>query len=225
LGIDKKTEIGYISGRFCSIPFPSEVHMTTATAPEPTTTPQFSLDNPPPGFKWDWDEVKGDHGQLSFGQRPILTALDGEEGGQGLLKFYGWDGIARIYNGTSGRVQFQGVDRRITQKGKKEGWDEDKINAICAEEQLKYRPGKRASGQSTAQSRAAAAAKKASGRIGGDAIASMIERVAKMSEEERNALAAQMGFDPSLFVLAQQPTPDDDEDEVVEEENGEEATS
>jgi hypothetical protein len=70
--------------------------MTTATAPETTT--QYSLDNPPPGFKWDWDEVKGDHGQLSFGQRPLLTALESEEGAKGLLAFYGNDGICRIYN-------------------------------------------------------------------------------------------------------------------------------
>ena len=194
--------------------------MTASTAPE--TTPQFTLDNPPPGFKWDWDEVKGDHGQLSFGQRPLLTALESEEGAKGLLTFYGNDGICRIYNGTSGRVQHQGIARRVTTKGKKEGWDEDKINATIAEEQLKYRPGKRASGQSTAQSRAANAAKKAAGRIGGDAIASMIERVANMSEEERNRLASQMGFDPSLFAPQ---AGNGAEEEGAEEENGEEATA
>jgi hypothetical protein len=55
----------------------------------------------------------------------------------------------------------------------------------------------------------------------------MIDRVANMSEEQRNALAAQMGFDPSLFVLAQQPQADEDdaEENGAEGENGEETTA
>jgi hypothetical protein len=189
-------------------------------------TSQFNLDNPPPGFKWDWDEVKGDHGQLSFGQRPLLTVLESEEGAKGLFTFYGNDGVCRIYNGTSGRVQHQGIARRVTTKGKKEGWDEDKINNTIAEEQLKYRPGRRAAGQSTAQSRAAAAAKKAAGRIGGDAIASMIEKVANMSEDERNVLASQLGFDPSLFAIAaaqNNGVEDEDTENEGSEEEAEEA--
>jgi hypothetical protein len=193
--------------------------MSTSATPE--TAPKYDLNNPPPGFKWDWDEVKGDHGQLSFGQRPLLTVEESKDGADALIEFYGAEGVARIYNGTSGRVQHQGIARRVTQKGKKEGWDDDKINATIAEEQLKYRPGKRAAGQSTAQSRAANAAKKAAGKIHGDAIAAMIERVASLPEAERLAMAQQLGIDPALF---QQPTSNGAETEPEtdeQEQNGE----
>lgn len=192
-----------------SNPIP-QTSMTTTATPE---TNQFSLANPPAGFTFDWDEVKGDHGQLSFGQRPLLTVEESQAGADALMAFYGPEGVGRIYNGTSGRVQFQGIARRITQKGKKEGWDDDKINAEIAKAQLEYRPGKRQAGQSTAQSRAANAAKKAAGKIGGDAIASMLEKVASMSAEDRAALASTLGIDPADFELA--------ETDETETENGE----
>lgn len=161
-----------------------------------TATPtQYSLSSPPPGFYFDLDEVKGDHGQTSYGKRPLLTVNEDVEGAKALLAFYGDEGTCRFYNGTSGRVQFQGVARRVTVKGKKEGWSDEKINETIAEEQLKYRPGKRAGGQSTAQSRAVAAAKKAAGKVSGDALAGLMERIASMTDEQRAAFGAQFGVD------------------------------
>ena len=201
--------------------------MTSAAAPT-NNAPKFDLNNPPPGFKWDWDEVKGDHGQLSFGQRPFLTALEGEVGGQGLVEMYGWDGVTPEST-TGPPVGFSSRASTVASppRARRKAGTMTKINATCAEEQLKYRPGRRAAGQSTAQSRAAAAAKKAAGRIGGDAIASMIEKVANMSEEERNILASQLGFDPSLFALAPQGGVEEPEEngEEIESDEAEEQTT
>lgn len=194
--------------------------MATATAPEVGTsvpTPQYSLTNPPPGAYFDFDEVKGDRGQKTLGTRPLLTWRENQEGLDGFIAFYGVEGGMRIPNGTSIRVTGQGIARRVTEKAIKEGWgtDNDRINNETAKLQLEYRPGKRQGGQSTAQSRAVAAAKKAAGKIGGDAITSMLERVAAMSEEQRSAFALTMGLDPAIFEL-----PEVEEEENEEGENG-----
>lgn len=188
------------------------------TSAETTATSQYNLQNPPPGFYFDFDEVKGDHGQKSFGKRPLLTVNEDEAGVQGLITFYGNEGVARIYNGTSGRVQSQSIARRVTQKGVKEGWTDEKINDEIAKAQLEYRPGKRQGGQSTAASRAANAAKKAADKIGGDAIAQMLAKVAAMSPEERAALAGTMGIDPASFEVVADT--DEDEDLGNDDQNG-----
>lgn len=193
--------------------------MATATAPETGNSTQYSLNNPPTGFYFDWDEVKGDHGQVSFGKRPLLTVNEDPEGAKALYEFYGNEGVARFYNGTSGRVQFQGVARRVTAKGKKEGWSDEKINEEIAKQELEYRPGKRAGGQSTAQSRAVAAMKKAAGKIPGDALAGLMDRVAAMTDEQRLAFGQQFGIDFS------QVTENGDEEEGEEQDEAAEATT
>lgn len=189
--------------------------MTTATQPEGSAA-QYSLTSPPKGASFDWDEVKGDRGQKSLGNRPLLTWEESESGIAGAIEYYTAEGVARIVNGTSVRVTAQSIARRTVEKGLKEGWDDDKINNEIARLQLEYRPGKRQGGQSTAQSRAANAAKKAAGKISGDAIATLLDRVASASPAELEALRA-LGIDPSTFA----PPAVEENDEDEEEENGE----
>lgn len=192
-----------------------------ATATQPETTSQFSLTNPPPGFYFDWDEVKGDHGQKSFGQRPLLSVHETPEGVQGMITFYGNEGVARIYNGTSGRVQAQGIARRVTLKGQKATppWSDEQINNEIAKAQLEYRPGKRQGGQSTAQSRAVNAAKKAAGKISGDALAGLMEKIAGMSDAEREAFGSQFGI--NFAAVTANGTDEDEGDENENEDSTE----
>lgn len=141
----------------------------TAPAAAPTAN-QYSLSSPPPGARFEYDEVKTDRGQKSLGLCPILTWEETDEGHQGALAYYGVSGIARFINGTSLRVSCQGIIRR----GKAAGKTDEKM----AEEQLAFRPGSRQGGQSTPASRAASASKKAAGKFSGDSIAEMMNRLA-----------------------------------------------
>lgn len=171
--------------------------MATAVAPETTGT-QYSLTNPPPGARFEYDEVKTDRGQKSLGQVPILTWDESEEGFNGALAYYGAAGIARFINGTSARVSFQGILRR--------GKQANKTDEQMALDQLNFRPGSRQGGQSTPVSRAANATRKAAQKISGDSIA---ELMAKLAEDEsfRNQVAA-------LGISFDAPPADDEEEET-----------
>ncbi len=103
----------------------------------------------PSGSHFEPEEVKTAKGTQSLGDVPILTwdNLDAA------VQFYGEEGILAVCDGTSLRVSFQNIARRFKAAGK----SDDEI----AEAQVKFRPGKRAVGQSTPGSRAARQAKQA----------------------------------------------------------------
>lgn len=165
------------------------------------TTPTNFLKNPPEGFYWDFDEVKTDRKQKSLGEVPILTAKDGEEGAQGLMNKYGAQGICDIFNGTSGRVSFQAISRRLKLAGKS---DEE-----IAAAQVAFAPGKRQGGQSTPVSRAANEAKNLAKKVNGDAIAELLAKVASGQIDLRS-----LGIEAPLAPVAE--VEDEEEEEEVE---------
>jgi hypothetical protein len=176
--------------------------MATTAAPEAGTnsvpTTNF-LKNPPRGFHWEFDEVKTDRGQKSLGEVPILTADDGDAGAQALIDKYGSQGVCDIYNGTSGRVSFQAIARRLTMAGKTA---ED-----IAAAQVAFAPGKRQGGQSTPASRVASEAKKLTGKVNADAISELLAKVAS-GEINLSSLGIKAPLEPVAVV-------EEEEEEVV----------
>lgn len=124
----------------------------------------------PKGSHFEFEEVKTKHGKDTLGPRPILVwdALDGAR------EFFGEEGLLRTLDGTSPRVSYQSIARRMAIAGK----TDDEI----AKAQVDFRPGARVVGESTPVSRAARAARGAAEKLGGeagDAIAAFLEKVAK----------------------------------------------
>lgn len=175
--------------------------MATAVEPNGTVTTNF-LKNPPRGFHWEFDEVKTDRKQKSLGEVPLLTANDGDEGAQGLIDKYGPQGVCDIFNGTSGRVSFQAIARRLKIAGKS---DEE-----IAKAQIDFAPGKRQGGQSTPVSRAANEAKNLAKKVNGDAIA---ELLAKVASGEINL--AQLGIQAPLAPQVEDEAEDEEEEEAT----------
>jgi hypothetical protein len=134
----------------------------------------------PAGAHFEFEEVKTKRGTQSLGDQPILIwdSLDA------MVNTYGEEGVLGTCDGTSFRVSFQGIARRMAAAGK--SFDE------IAQAELQFRPGKRAVGASTPVSRAARAAKKAADVMGdkADKITQLLERVAagELSEDEIDAL-------------------------------------
>lgn len=120
----------------------------------------------PTGAHFEFEEVKTARGTKSLGEVPILV-WDSLEAASGQ---YGEEGIRNVLDGTSLRVSFQGIARRLRLQGK----SDDEI----ATAQLAFRPGTRVVGQATPVSRAARAAKAAAERVDGDAIAAFLQKVA-----------------------------------------------
>ena len=121
----------------------------------------------PAGSHFDFDEVKTNRGTDSLGDVPLLVwdSLDGA------VDHYGQEGITDILDGTSLRVSFQGIARRMKVAGK----TDDEI----AQAQVAFRPGKRGGGSSTPVSRAKNAAKDAAEKVGdGDLVAQLLARIA-----------------------------------------------
>lgn len=90
-----------------------------------------------------------------------------------MLEFYGNEGICAIVNGTSLRTTFVGIARRLKAAGK----SDDEI----ADNQIKYRPGKRVTA-GTPQSRVRNASARAAEALGpeyADRLASMLDRIAR----------------------------------------------
>jgi len=140
----------------------------------------------PDGASFEYDEVKTDRGQKSLGQVPLLVWQDLDKA----IAYYGGnDNILGILDGTSLRVSFQGIARRLKAAGKS---DNEIMKA-----QVDFKPGKRQTGQSTPTSRAAAAAKKAAGKLNGDVLAQLIEKMAagQVSDDQLRAF----GIDPAAL--------------------------
>ncbi len=136
----------------------------------------------PEGAHFDYDEVKTAKGTQSLGAHPLLVwdNLDAARA------FYGDEGIKDILDGTSLRVSFQSIARRMTLAKKT---DDDIANA-----QVAFRPGKRQGGVSTPVSRARNAAGKAAEKVGeanADLVSQLLEKVARgeISTEDLAALA------------------------------------
>lgn len=132
----------------------------------------------PSGAHFDMDEVRTKRGEQSLGPVPILTWDDMAAADA----FYGAEGILRVLNGTSLRVSFQGIARRMKIAGK----TDDEI----AQTQLEFRPGEREAAVSTPVSRARKAAEAAAKAADGDAIAALMERIAKGEVNPADLLAA-----------------------------------
>lgn len=142
---------------------PATADSANATAPE---TPRELITTPPEGFEFVYDEVKTAKGATSLGEVPLLVAKSVDA----LVKTYGEDGVLDICDGTSLRVSFQGIARRMKAANK----SDDEIK----DAQIRFRPGKRAGGVSTPASRAAKAAKSASEKVDGDVIAALMAKIA-----------------------------------------------
>lgn len=120
----------------------------------------------PTGAHFEFDEVKTNHGTQSLGDVPILVWDDPAAA----TAQYGAEGICNILDGTSLRVSFQAIGRRMRAAGK----TDDEI----ATAQLAFRPGTRQVGVATPVSRAAKAAKSAAEKVDGDIIAAFMAKVA-----------------------------------------------
>ena len=122
----------------------------------------------PDGAHWAMDEVRTDRGTKSLGEHPLLVwdSLDGA------VEFYGDEGILQSLDGTSFRVSFQSIARRMAIAGK----SDDEI----ADSQIKFRPGKRAAGVSTPVSRARRAGAAAAESLGdnADVVTDLLKKVA-----------------------------------------------
>ncbi len=162
--------------------------MTAAAIP----TAQYSLASPPPGSSFEYGEVKTDRGTRSLGQVPLLTWGEDAESVNHMIAFYGPEGIANMANGTSFRVSFQGIARRMKEKGKS---DEE-----IAKEMIDFRPGKREGGQSTPASRVANQAKRVAASANADAIGRLLKLVEDKSVPQ--ALLDQLGITAEEFYTA-----------------------
>lgn len=106
---------------------------------------------------------------------------------QKMTEYYGAEGILRIADGTSLRVVFQGIARRVMQ-AKEPGTLED-----IAKGQVEYKPGeRRGASESTPVSRAGRMARKAAEAKpeSADLIAKLLEKIAAgdLSAEDLEAL-------------------------------------
>lgn len=138
----------------------------------------------PEGAEWAYEELKTDKGTKSLGSdNPILVWKDLEK----MREFYGDEGVLAIADGTSLRVSFQNIGRRMRSNEK------NTIDDI-AKAQVEFRPGKRVVGESTPASRSARAAKQAveSGAIAEDDLAKLLEAVksGKLKADDITALTA-----------------------------------
>lgn len=132
----------------------------------------------PEGSHFEFEEVKSSHGTKSLGERPLLVWNDLDA----MRSYYGDEGVLRMADGTSLRVSFQSIGRRMALAGK----SDDEI----AQAQVDFRPGERRVGESTPASRAARAAKSAADKVDGDKITALLQRIAagEISEEDLEAL-------------------------------------
>ena len=159
--------------------------MGTATAPEKEAqapaAPATPLDTPE-GSHFEREEVKTAKGTESLGEVPILVW----DSVPHAIEYYTEEGIQNILDGTSLRVSFQNIARRLKVAGKS---DTEIQNAM-----ISFRPGKRAGGVSTPVSRASRAAKAAAEKVGdqGDLVTSLLEKIAKgeLSVEDLQTLTA-----------------------------------
>lgn len=135
----------------------------------------------PAGSHFEYEEVKTAKGTQSLGEKPLLVWDDIEA----VRVAYGDEGLKDILDGTSCRVSFQAIARRMSVAGK----SDDEI----AQAQVSFKPGKRVGGASTPTSRAKRAAGDAAAKISNpDAITALMEKIAKGEISEAD-LAALVG--------------------------------
>lgn len=121
----------------------------------------------PEGAEFEFEVVKTAKGTQTLGEVPLLrfNTLPG------LLAHLGEEGVLAIADGTSLRVSYQSIARRLKAAGK----SDDEI----AQAQVNFKPGKRVGGASTPTTRAAKAAKQATEKgVDGDKIARLMEKIA-----------------------------------------------
>jgi hypothetical protein len=130
----------------------------------------------PEGAEFIYDEVKTERGQKSLGEWPLLVWKDIDAA----VAHYGTAEILDILDGTSLRVSFQSINRRMALAGKSQ--DE------AAKAQVDFKPGKRGGGASTPASRVSRQARAAveKGGVNADAVAAFLERLARgeISEDQ-----------------------------------------
>lgn len=138
----------------------------------------------PQGAHFDFEEVKTAKGTQSLGDVPILVWDDADA----MIAHYGAEGVLNIADGTSLRVSFQSIARRIKTAGKSpEGVS---IDDAIAGKQLEFRPGKRQVGAVTPAGKAAKAAKAAVEKTGNaDAITQLLEKFASGELSEADAMS------------------------------------
>ena len=122
----------------------------------------------PEGATFAFEEVKTDRGAKSLGFVPLLQWQDVDA----LREYYGDEGVLDVIDGTSLRVSFQSIARRMRIAEK----SDDEI----AKAMIEFRPGKRAVGASTPASRAKRAAGQAAEKLGdqADAVTELLKKVA-----------------------------------------------
>lgn len=122
---------------------------------------------PPEGSHWEFDEVRTKKGTESLGDAPILVW----DTVAGAIAHYGEEGVKNSFDGTSFRVSYQGIARRMKIAGK----TDDEIAAALVE----FKPGNRTPGVSTPASRAGNAAKKAvAAGVDADKVTKLLEAAA-----------------------------------------------
>lgn len=122
---------------------------------------------PPAGAHFEYEEVKTAKGTQSLGTDiPILVWDDLD----GCIAHLTPQGVLDVLDGTSYRTSMQGIARRLKAAGK--------TNDEIATAEVNFKPGKRAGGSSTPTSRARKAAEAAAEKVGGDAVARLLERLA-----------------------------------------------
>lgn len=146
----------------------------TATATEQGLTVEA-----PAGAHFEFEEVSTKRGTESLGDVPIMVWDDVDKA----IAYYGEEAIRNVFDGTSFRVTFQTIARRLRLAGK--SFDE------IAKQQIEFRPGKRTGGASTPQSRAKRLAGQAVEKFG-DEINEILQGIldGRISKEDAKTLLA-----------------------------------
>lgn len=134
----------------------------------------------PAGSHFEFEEVATARGTQTLGEKPLLV-WDSVDAAR---EFYGDEGLTAILDGTSLRVSFQSIARRMAIANK----TDDEI----ATAQVAFRPGKRVGGVSTPVSRAKRSAGAAAEKLGdkADQLSALLEKIAsgEISEEDLASL-------------------------------------
>ncbi len=135
----------------------------TAPATESVSTTSIAA---PQGSHFEFEEIKTGRGSETLGEVPILVWDDLDQ----VVEHFGIQGVLDVLDGTSVRVSYQNIARRYKIANKT-------VDEIAAA-QVAFRPGKRTGG-STPKSRATKAVSAASEKVGGDALAQLLEKIAR----------------------------------------------
>lgn len=154
--------------------------MTAPAAAPVAAEPKVLLTSAPEGSEFKSEEVRTAKGTQSLGEVPILVWHNLQK----MVEYYSEEGVLSMADGTSLRVSFQNIGRRLRSAGK----SDDEIK----DAQIRFKPGKRQVGESTPASRAARSAKAAVEKTGNaEAIEKLLAKIAsgELSNEDLQALA------------------------------------